>query len=334
MDAPIRMESRSEQIRGITRYDSMGQPHALSLDRISDALASDDGSIIWVGLFEPDEPLLFKMQIEFNLHPLAIEDAHKAHQRSKVERFGNSLFIVVNTAQIIDGGIVYGEAHCFLGSNFILTVRHGGTLSFKSARERCERNPDYMAQGTGMALYTVLDQIVDNFFPIIDHHQTLLDELEETILSARFQKDTIIRLYKLRSDLTKLRLAVSPLQDILSTLLEFHGDRIREDVRVYLRDVHDHVIRLNESIDTMRETISSAMATNLSLVTVNQGEIVKRLAGWAALLAAPTLITSWYGMNFAHMPELDWLIGYPLVFGMTAMLCLWLYWMLKKAGWL
>lgn len=328
------MESRSDQIRSITRYDLTGHSHALSLDNISDALAIEDCNLIWVGLFEPDEPLLFKMQIEFNLHPLAIEDAHKAHQRSKVERYGNSLFIVINTAQIIDGAIVYGESHVFLGSNFILTIRHGGTVSFKMARERWERNPEYMAQGTGMALYTVLDQIVDNFFPIIDFHEALLDELEETILSAKYQKDTIIRLYKLRSDLTKLRLAVSPLQDILNTLLEFHGDSVKEEVRVYLRDVHDHVIRLNESIDTMRDTITSAMTTNLSLVTVNQGEIVKRLAGWAALLAAPTLITSWYGMNFTHMPELDWQIGYSLVFTMTALMCFTLYRMLKKAGWL
>lgn len=328
------MESRSDQIRSITRYDLTGHSHALSLDNISDALAIEDCNLIWVGLFEPDEPLLFKMQIEFNLHPLAIEDAHKAHQRSKVERYGNSLFIVINTAQIIDGAIVYGESHVFLGSNFILTIRHGGTVSFKMARERWERNPEYMAQGTGMALYTVLDQIVDNFFPIIDFHEALLDELEETILSAKYQKDTIIRLYKLRSDLTKLRLAVSPLQDILNTLLEFHGDSVKEEVRVYLRDVHDHVIRLNESIDTMRDTITSAMTTNLSLVTVSQGDTMKRLAGWAALLAAPTLITSWYGMNFTHMPELDWQIGYPLVFTMTALLCFTLFRMLKKAGWL
>lgn len=328
------MESRSDQIRSITRYDLDGHSHALSLDRISDTLEAEDSSLVWVGLFEPDEPLLFKMQIEFDLHPLAIEDAHKAHQRSKVERYGNSLFIVVNTAQIIDGAIVYGESHVFLGSNFIVTIRHGGTVSFQMARERWERNPQYRAQGTGMALYTVLDQIVDNFFPIIDFHEALLDELEETILSAKYQKDTVIRLYKLRSDLTKLRLAVSPLQDILNTLLEFHSEAVKEEVRVYLRDVHDHVIRLNESIDTMRDTITSAMTTNLSLVTVSQGDTMKRLAGWAALLAAPTLITSWYGMNFTHMPELDWQIGYPLVFTMTALLCLTLFRMLKKAGWL
>lgn len=334
MNALIRMESRSDQIRSITRYDLTGHSHALTLDRISDALEAEDSSLIWVGLFEPDETLLFKMQIEFNLHPLAIEDAHKAHQRSKVERYGNSLFIVINTAQIIDHAIVYGESHIFLGSNFILTIRHGGTVSFKMARERWERNPEYMMQGTSMALYTLLDQIVDNFFPIIEYHQALLDELEETILSAQYQKETIIRLYKLRSDLTKLRLAVSPLQDILSTLLEFHGDAVKEEVRVYLRDVHDHVIRLNESIDTMRDTITSAMTTNLSLVTVSQGDTMKRLAGWAALLAAPTLITSWYGMNFTHMPELDWQIGYPLVFTMTALLCFTLFRMLKKAGWL
>ncbi|WP_297801198.1 magnesium and cobalt transport protein CorA [Arenimonas sp. GDDSR-1] len=333
MDAPSLLESRSEQIRFIARYDRDGNAHELDLDRISDALGHE-GGLIWVGLFEPDETLLFKMQVEFDLHPLAIEDAHKAHQRSKIERFGNSLFIVVNTAQMLDGGIVYGESHLFLGTDFILTVRHGGTLSFSGARERCAKNPDYLGNGTGMALYTVLDQIVDNFFPIIAHHEQALDELEEAILSSSFQKDTIIRLYRLRTELTKLRLAVSPLQDIMTTLLEFHGDLVREEVRVYLRDVHDHVIRLNESIDTMRDTLSSAMATNLSLVTVSQGDTMKRLAGWAALLAAPTLITSWYGMNFADMPELEWQLGYPLV-GLTIItICFMLYRGLKKAGWL
>lgn len=334
MDALSRLESRSEMIRFIARYDRDGNARELSLDRISDALDALDGGLIWVGLFEPDEPLLFKMQVEFDLHPLAIEDAHKAHQRSKIERFGNSLFVVINTAQMRDGSIVYGESHVFLGPNFILTVRHGGSLSFSAARERCAKNPDYLIHGPSMSLYTVLDQIVDNFFPIIGHYQSILDELEEAILSSSFQKDTVIRLYRLRGDLTKLRLAVSPMQDILSTLLEYHGDLIREEVRVYLRDVHDHVIRLNESIDTMRDTLSSAMTTNLSLVTVSQGDTMKRLAGWAALLAAPTLITSWYGMNFSTMPELEWRFGYPLA-GLTIIaICFILYRGLKKAGWL
>ena len=334
MQPSIPLESRSEQIRFIARFDNTGKPHELDVDRISDALSLNDDSIIWVGLFEPDEPLLFKMQIEFDLHPLAIEDAHKAHQRSKVERFGNCLFIVVNTAQIQDNEIQYGETHIFISRHFILTVRHHGSLSHSPARERCERNTEYLSLGTGMALYTVLDLIVDNFFPIVQRHEELLDNLEETILSSEFQRDTIIQLYKLRSDLTKLRLAVSPLQDILNTLLEYHNDLIKDEVRVYLRDVHDHVIRLNESIDTMRETISSAMATNLSLVTVSQGDTMKRLAGWAALLAAPTLITGWYGMNFEFMPELHYKYGYLIVLFMTFSFCLILFKILKKAKWL
>jgi magnesium transporter len=334
MQTPTRNESRSEQIRFIARFDKAGKPHELILDRISDALALNDGSIIWVGLFEPDEPLLFKMQIEFDLHPLAIEDAHKAHQRSKVERFGNCLFIVVNTAQVNDNEIQYGETHIFVSEHFILTVRHHGSLSHSPARERCERNTEYLSLGTGMALYTVLDLIVDNFFPIVQRYEQLLDNLEETILSAEFQRDTIIQLYKLRSDLTNLRLAVSPLQDILNTLLEFHNDLIKDEVRVYMRDVHDHVIRLNESIDTMRETIGSAMSTNLSLVTVAQGDTMKRLAGWAALLAAPTLITSWYGMNFEFMPELHYKHAYMVVLLMTFSFCFILYRILKKAKWL
>jgi magnesium transporter len=191
-----------------------------------------------------------------------------------------------------------------------------------------------MQLGSGMALYTLLDLIVDNYLPIVSKYESILDDLEETILTTKFHRDTIIRLYRLRNDLTKLRLAVSPMQDNLTTLLTYHNDLIKDDVRVYLRDVHDHVIRLNESIDTMRETISSAMATNLSLVTVNQGEIVKRLAGWAALLATPTLITSWYGMNFSHMPELEWQWGYPLVLLVNLMVCLILHRWLRKAGWL
>ena len=334
MQTPTQIESRREQIRFIAQYDSAGKPHELNLDRISDALALNDESIIWVGLFEPDEPLLFKMQIEFDLHPLAIEDAHKAHQRSKIERFGNCLFIVVNTAQVSNDEIQYGETHIFISSHFILTVRHHGSLSHSPARERCERNIEYLNLGTGMALYTVLDLIVDNFFPIVQKYEDLLDNLEETILSSEFQRDTIIQLYKLRSDLTKLRLAVSPLQDILNTLLEYHNDLVKDEVRVYLRDVHDHVIRLNESIDTMRETISSAMATNLSLVTVAQGDTMKRLAGWAALLAAPTLITSWYGMNFEFMPELHYKYSYIVVLIMTFSFCYILFKILKKAKWL
>jgi magnesium transporter len=334
MQRTIRLESRSEQIRFIASYDASGNQHEMTLDRISDTLAREDGSVVWVGLFEPDEALLYKMQIEFSLHILAIEDAHKAHQRSKVERFGNHLFIVVNTAQIEAGGINYGETHIFLGPDFILTVRHGGSLSYSPARDRWERNADHMHLGTGMALYCVLDLIVDNFFPIVEDYERILDGLEETILKAEFQRDTIIRLYKLRRDLTKLRLAVSPLQDMLSTLLNHHDDLINKDVRVYLGDVHDHVIRLNESIDTMRDTISSAMATNLSLVTVSQGDTMKRLAGWAALLAAPTLITSWYGMNFEFMPELGYKYSYIILFIVVSAVCFGLYWTLKRAKWL
>jgi magnesium transporter len=241
---------------------------------------------------------------------------------------------VVNTAQIDNGGIAYGETHIFLGADFILTVRHVGSLSYGPARDRCERNPEYLRLGAGMALYTVLDMIVDNFFPIVSDYEHILDDLEEAILNAEFQRDTIIRLYKLRRDLTKLRLAVSPMQDILSTLMNYHGDLIKQDVRVYLGDVHDHVMRLNESIDTMRDTISSAMATNLSLVTVSQGDTMKRLAGWAALLAAPTLITSWYGMNFEFMPELGYEYSYGILFALVSTVCLGLYWTLKKAKWL
>jgi magnesium transporter len=334
MHSLVSTAPRTETIRFITRYDAAGNSHALELDDISNALAETDGSIVWVSLLEPDETLLFKMQVEFDLHPLAIEDAHKAHQRSKIERYGNCLFMVLNTAQLLDDEIRYGESHIFLGARFILTVRHGGSPAHSLARERCERSSVFLQRGPSMLLYSVLDLIVDNFFPIVTRYETLLDDLEESILSAQFKRDTVIHLYRLRNDLTKLRLAVSPLQDILRTLMDFHDDAINSEVRVYLRDVLDHAIRLNESIDTMRETIGSAMATNLSLVTVSQGDTMRRLAGWAALLAVPTLITGWYGMNFQHMPELPTRHGYAMVIAITAGICIIVYRGLKKAGWL
>lgn len=324
----------NDVIRFVARYDLAGKPHKLSLDQISDALKLDDGSIIWMGLFEPDAPLMLRMQKLFNLHPLAIEDALNAHQRSKIERFGTCLFIVVNTAQMVDSQIVYGETHIFLGTKFILTVRHGGSIPYSASRERYERNEQFLQLGTGMALYTVLDLIVDNYFPIVSHYKQALDDLQETILSGEFEQKTIIQLYKLKNDLTKLRWAISPVQDNLTTLQTHHDDIISDEVRVYLGDVHDHVIRINEMIDTMRETISSAMTTNLSLVTVSQGNTMKRLTGWAALLAAPTLVTSWYGMNFEFMPELHFKYSYLVLISTTALFCLGLYVTLKRAKWL
>lgn len=316
------------------RYDRTGERQDIAIDAISEVLAVDDGSFVWIGIREPDATVLAKLQEEFGLHDLAIEDAHKAHQRPKVEAYGNSVFIAVHTAQVIEGWVSFGETHMFVGPRFLVTVRHGASLSYSGVRNRCEREPELLRLGPSYCLYAVLDFIVDNYMPIVDEFRNQLDALEKDIFAESFSRDTVIKLYELKRELTQLRLAVGPLQDITGQLTRVHTHLIGEEMRLYFRDVYDHTLRVNEATDTLREMLTAAMSVNLALVTVGQGEVVKRLAGWAALLAAPTLIASWYGMNFQHMPELAGRWSYWLVIGGTAAVCLTVFVLLKRARWL
>jgi magnesium transporter len=327
--------AREGMIRNLASYSLEGRrQREISLEEISDELDNPDVGFVWVGLYEPDAPLLMKMQEEFCLHPLAVEDALNAHQRPKLELYGDSLFLVLRTPRLVHGHIEFGESHIFFGARYLLTVRHGASQPFAPARERCEKNPELMRLGPSYALYSVLDAVVDNYFPIVEEFQQELNELEKDIFAETYKKETIHRLYELKGDITQMRLAVTPLQDMLNALMRSHPTLVPKEVAVYLRDVHDHVVRASEAIDTMREMLTAAMSVNLSLVTVAQGEIVKRLAGWAALLAAPTLLTSWYGMNFHHMPELDGRYSYWIMIGVTLLICILLYRVLRKARWL
>ncbi|WP_147653938.1 magnesium/cobalt transporter CorA [Vulcaniibacterium gelatinicum] len=315
-------------------YDRAGRRRDLTLDQISEVLADDDGSFVWVGLHEPEDALLLKLQEEFGLHDLAIEDAQHAHQRPKLEAYGDGLFIAVHTAQVVDERIRFGETHAFLGPRYLVTVRHGASLSYAPVRARAEREPELLAHGPAFALYAVLDFIVDNYLPIVSEFRDALSALEHDIFAETFRRETIVRLYDLKRDLMQLRLAVAPMQDILSQLTRLHASLVPEEMRLYFRDVHDHSIRVSEATDTLREMLTAAMSVHLSLVTIQQGEVVKKLAGWAALLAAPTLVASWYGMNFRHMPELGARWSYAVVIAVTALVCLGLYRYLKKVRWL
>lgn len=315
-------------------YSRSGQRHDIGFDDISDVLAQDDGSFVWIGLYEPDDALLDKMQEEFSLHDLAIEDARHAHQRPKLESYENALFIAVHTAQRVEGHVRFGETHIFVGARFLITVRHGASLGFASVRNRLEREPDMLTQGPSVALHAVLDFIVDNYQPIAADFQLELDALEQDIFSESYRRHTIRHLYDLRKELTQMRMAVAPMQDILSQLMRTPSFAISDEVKPYFRDVLDHAARVDDTIDTLREMVAAAMNVNLSLVTVAQGEIVKKLAGWAGLLAAPTLITSWYGMNFEHMPELGGRYSYLVLIGVVALACIGLYRYLRKISWL
>jgi magnesium transporter len=305
----------------------------ITIDEISDILETPD-QWVWVGLREPTEELLEKLQQEFGLHELAVEDAHAAHQRAKIEVYGDSLFIVAHTAQVVNGKIAFGETHIFLGRRYIVTVRHGASLSYASARRACEQSGELLAYGPSYSLYAVLDFIVDNFFPIVRDFREELQELEEEVFQDTFKRETIRRLYELKKDLVTLRLAIAPIQDILNQLIRQYPNLVRDETRPYFRDVYDHAARINEATDTMREMLTAAISVNLALVGVAQNEVVKRLAGWAALLAAPTLIASWYGMNFHRMPELDQPLAYPTLIVVTLSICGVLYAVLKRAGWL
>jgi magnesium transporter len=305
----------------------------VTIDAISDVLAEPD-TFVWVGLYEPDETLLEKIQGEFGLHDLAIEDAHAAHQRTKIETYGDSLFLVVQTAQLIESHLAFGETHIFFGPRYLVTVRHGASQSYAPARRTCEHVPELLANGPSYGLYGVLDFIVDNLLPIVRDFREELQQLEQDIFAETFKRSTVRRLYDMQRDLMTLRLAVAPLQDIISQLVRLHPNLIPDELRAYFRDVYDHVVRVNESIGAMREMLAAAISVNLSLVSFGQNEVMKKLAGWAAMLAAPTLLTSWYGMNFEHMPELHQPWAYPAI--IVVMICVvgGIYTALKRNKWL
>lgn len=310
-----------------------GAPRAITLDEIGEALKNPK-VFVWVGLHEPDEPLLDKLQQKFGLHELAIEDAHRAHQRTKIEVYGDSLFVAVHTAQMAHDKVEVGETHLFLGRNYLVSVRHGASLSYAPARRACESAPELLALGPSYALYAVLDFIVDNYFPIVDSFQTRLNELEHAILAGDYHRRTITQLYELKKHMVRLLLVMNPLQDILSQLVRLYPGLVRDEVRPYFRDVADHAARINETAGTIREMLTSAMDVNLALVGVAQNDVFKKIAGWGLLLTAPMMIASWYGMNFHDMPELGAAHAYPVTIGLTAALCLGLYALLKRAKWL
>ena len=305
----------------------------IGIDQISEAI-SRENTFVWLGLREPNGALLDKIQEEFGLHELAIEDTRSAHQRPKLEEYGDTLFLVLQTAQIYRNAVQFGETHIFVGPRFIVTVRHGTPLSFSKVRERCENMPESLAKGPGFALYALIDYIVDHYMPVVDGLQERFDRLEEDVFKHRFNQQTLEKLYELKQELLLLRGAAMPLLDICDELVRFHGNIIGQDIQFYYRDIADHVKRINQAIDGMREMMTSAMQVYLAMVTVGQNEIVKRLAGWGAILALPTMVFSLYGMNFKNMPEFDWPYSYPSVLGGLVFACALLYGRLKRSGWL
>jgi magnesium transporter len=304
------------------------------LEDVSEALEAG-AQFAWIGLHEPSEQVLRIVQHEFHLHDLAIEDALAAHQRPKVEEYASCLFIVLRTVQLGgDDELEFGETHLFVGPTYVVSVRHGSSRSYGEVRSRVEGTPHLLRKGPGFVLYAIMDFVVDNYFPVVDALEDALEKIEETIFDGGSSRDITERIYDLKRELLQLKRAISPLIDVCNRLTRYDTGLIPDDTRPYFRDVYDHVIRINETVDNVRELLSGALEANLSLISVGQNEVAKKLAGWAAILAVPTMVAGIYGMNFHHMPELDWRYGYPAVLGATAAICATLYWRFRKAGWL
>lgn len=308
----------------------------VQLTDVSAVLADDRQSrFVWIGLHEPTEELLRQAQEEFGLHDLAVEDAHRAHQRPKLEEYGDAIFVVLRTAQRgPDGALAFGETHLFVGPGYVVSVRHGASVPYTDVRARCESTPHLLKRGPSFVLYALMDFVVDHYFPIVDELEEALEKLEEDIFGGNYRRETTERIYDLKRDLLALKRAVSPLIDVCNRLTRFDSSVIDTETRPYFRDVYDHVIRINETVDNLRELLNGALEANLSLISVSQNEITKKLAGWAAILALPTMVFGIYGMNFDFMPELRWWPAYPLLMAFTATACGILYWRFKKTGWL
>jgi magnesium transporter len=307
----------------------------VDLDGIAAALQRPD-CFVWLGLYEPDEELLQRVQKEFGLHDLAIEDAHQAHQRPKLEQYENSLFVVLRTVQPSEDGshLEFGETHVFVGLNYLVTVRHGSLRSHVGLRARCESTPTLLAKGPGFVLYALMDFIVDQYLPVVEALEDRFEDLEEHIFAEDCSRQTTRAIYGLKRDLVALKRAVLPLIEVCNRLMKFDLEVISTAVHPYVRDVHDHVTHLNERIDSLRELLGTALEANSSLINEQHTVHTKRLAAWAAILAVPTMVAGIYGMNFESMPELHLSWGYPLSLGIMGTICIGLWVGFRRSGWL
>jgi magnesium transporter len=292
------------------------------------------GHVVWIGLYEPDLALLTSVQQQFDLHDLAIEDANNAHQRPKIEQYGEGLFIVARTAQLIEGRIAFGETHLFVGEGYLVSVRHGASTSYTAVRERCESCPRALARGEDYILYAILDFIVDNYSPVLETIHEEVEAIEDDVLANPITRTQVERLYMLRRDLLKLRNAIGPLVEVCRRLEHDNLSMVRTSMQPLFRDVTDHVRNIQERIDSMREVLAFAFEASLLVGQAQETAVSKKLASWLAIIAVPTALAGIYGMNFKHMPELEWQYGYFMVIGLMFAACSALYWRFRRAGWL
>ena len=292
------------------------------------------GCFVWVALKDPEPAELATLQEEFGLHELAIEDAQKGHQRPKIEEYGSALFIVMHLIEPAGPELQSGEVAVFVGPQYIISVRRDAQLGFADVRRRCEQEPELLQHGPAYVLYALMDNVVDRYFPVLGAVTAEIEEIEERIFSGQTTRAQIEALYLLKRKLMTLDHATQPLLEVTGKL---HGGRVPPicaGLQDYFRDVYDHLLRLKQSIDNLRDMVATAISVNLSLITIQENEVTKRLAAYAALVAVPTMIAGVYGMNFQNMPELGWAYGYPLAVASMVVIDLYLVYRFKKAKWM
>ena len=294
-----------------------------------------DGKFAWIGLYEPTEEEFDSLRREFDLHPLAVEDAIHAHQRPKLEVFEDTVFIVLKTARYVDSEEVvqFGEILIFLGKDYILTVRHGEASALKQVRESLESDPELLKHGPGAVLHAIVDRVVDDYAPALEGLGVDIDEVENEVFSPG-RSNPAQRIYRLKREVLEFNRAAAPLVEPIDRLAKGHYEVVHHEVRAYFRDVNDHLIRVHEQLESYRDLLTSILHANLAQITVRQNDDVRRISAIVAIVAVPTLIAGIYGMNFEHMPELGWTFGYPLVLVVMLTLCTLLYRFFRRAGWL
>lgn len=306
----------------------------IAFDDISDHVGRPD-RFVWIELKSPDSQIITRLGDELGLHALALEDAISTHQRPKLEEYESHVFIATRTAQLWESRVEFGETHLFVGSNYVVAIRHDSGSGYQQVSERLQRRPNGIQAAAPYALYLVLDLIVDQFRPVIEGMQDRFQSLETQLMSGtKPGRDMLERLYEMKRDLTALRDAAEPMQEIIQNLIRLHPELSTKELKAYYRDIHDHAVRISAAIDRLRASTSDAMQFHLATLSVKQNESVQKLAGWGALLALPTVVFSLYGMNFEFMPELKWPWSYPALLLLTGVGMLLLYKRLKRRGWI
>ncbi|MET7594120.1 CorA family divalent cation transporter [Streptomyces sp. NPDC004082] len=312
-------------------------------------LRDETDGMAWIGLARPTEDELLSLAAEFDLHPLAVEDAMEAHQRPKLERYGETLFVVLRAARYLDAAeeVDFGELHVFVGPDFVITVRHGAAPDLSAVRRRMEDTPELLRLGPEAVLYAILDSVVDGYVPVVTGVQNDIDEIETEVF--RGDPEVSRRIYELSREMVEFQRATRPLVSMLHSLMAgFAKYGTDEELQRYLRDVADHVTHTSERVDGFRQALADILTVNATLVTqqqnaemralaeagFEQNEEIKKISSWAAILFAPTLVGTIYGMNFDHMPELHWLLGYPFAIVLMAVVCTSLYVVFKRRDWL